>query len=116
MNTEDFISLLSGAQRHISALYSEAVSDKDKTVQLRAYIEKYLRDKGFTEETELKLLIDRIYSEMAEYSVLTKYLGREDIEEVNLNGWDDIAVTYLDGRTEKAKEHFLSPKHAEEFK
>lgn len=115
MNKEDFISLLSGAQRHISALYSEAVSDKDKTVQLRAYIEKYLRDKGFTEETELKLLIDRIYSEMAEYSVLTKYLGRKDIEEVNLNGWDDIAVTYRDGRTEKAKEHFLSPKHAEDI-
>ena len=83
MNTEDFISLLSGAQRQISVLYSEAVSDQDKTVQLKAYIEKYLRDKGFTEETELKLLIDRIYSEMAEYSVLTKYLGREDIEEVN---------------------------------
>jgi pilus assembly protein CpaF len=52
---------------------------------------------------------------MAEYSVLTKYLGREDIEEANINGWDDIAVTYRDGRTEKAEEHFFSPKHAEDI-
>ena len=66
MKREDFVTLLSGAQRHISALYSEAVSDKDKTVQLKAYIEKYLRDKDFTEERELKLLVDRISSEMAE--------------------------------------------------
>ncbi|MCM1297444.1 MAG: CpaF/VirB11 family protein [Muribaculaceae bacterium] len=49
---------------------------------------------------------------MAEYSVLTKYLGRDEIEEVNINGWDDIAVTYTDGHIEKATEHFYSPQHA----
>ena len=31
-----------------------------------------------------------------------------------LNGWDDIAVTYRNGITEKANEHFLSPRHAED--
>ena len=51
-------------------------------------------------------LSDKLYSEMAEYSVLTKYLGRDEIEEININGWDDIAVTYTDGHIEKAKEHF----------
>jgi pilus assembly protein CpaF len=56
-----------------------------------------------------------LYSEMAEYSVLTKYLGRKDIEEVNVNGWDDIAVTYRNGITEKSDEHFLSPRHAEDI-
>jgi pilus assembly protein CpaF len=49
---------------------------------------------------------------MAEYSVLTKYLGREDIEEININGWNDIAITYTDGHIEKATEHFYSPQHA----
>ena len=47
--------------------------------------------------------------------MLTKYLGRKDIEEVNVNGWDDIAVTYRNGITEKADEHFLSPRHAEDI-
>lgn len=49
---------------------------------------------------------------MAEYSVLTKYLGRDEIEEVNVNGWDDIAITYTDGHIEKAPEHFYNPQHA----
>lgn len=57
-------------------------------------------------------LSDKLYSEMAEYSVLTKHLGRDEIEEININGWDDIAVTYTDGHIEKAKEHFYNPQHA----
>ena len=113
----DFVSLLHKSQEYISENYAAALSDRSKVVQLRSYIEKYLHDSGFeVEGMTFRELSDRLYCEMAEYSVLTKYLGREDIEEVNLNGWDDIAVTYRDGRTEKAKEHFLSPKHAEEFK
>lgn len=46
------------------------------------------------------------------YSILTKYLGRDNIEEININAWNDIAITYTSGRTVKAKEHFYSPSHA----
>ncbi len=49
---------------------------------------------------------------MAEYSVLTEYLKRDDIEEININGWDDIGITTTDGVTEKSKRHFYSPQHA----
>ena len=45
---------------------------------------------------------------------MTHYLDDPDIEEVNVNGWDDIAITHLDGRIEKTKEHFFSPQHAED--
>ena len=114
MNSQEFSELLKGTQRHISAVYSGAVNG-NKREQLRAYTEQYLRQSGYTDETELKELTDRLYSEMAEYSVLTKYLGRKDIEEINVNGWDDIAVTYRNGITEKADEHFLSPRHAEDI-
>ena len=114
MNGQEFLNLLQCTQRHISAVYSGAVNG-NKREQLRAYIEQYLRQSGYTDETELKALTDRLYSEMAEYSVLTKYLGRKDIEEINVNGWDDIAVTYRNGITEKADEHFLSPRHAEDI-
>ena len=49
---------------------------------------------------------------MAEYSILTKHLADPDLEEININGWDDVALTHLDGRIEKAEEHFFSPQHA----
>lgn len=109
----DFVSLLHKAQEYISENYAAALSDRSKVVQLRSYIEKYLHDSGFeVEGMTFRELADRLYCEMAEYSVLTRYLGRDEIEEININGWDDIAVTYTDGHIEKAKEHFYNPQHA----
>ena len=109
----DFVPLLSMIQEHISSRYAAALSDSSKLPQLRSYIEKYLRDGGYVVEgltqTELS---NKLYSEMAEYSILTKYLGRDNIEEININAWNDIAITYTSGRTIKAKEHFYSPSHA----
>lgn len=111
--TIDFVSLLHKSQEYISENYAAALSDRSKIVQLRSYIEKYLHDSGFeVEGMTFRELADKLYSEMAEYSVLTKYLGRDEIEEININGWDDIAVTYTDGHIEKAKEHFYNPQHA----
>lgn len=109
----DFLSVLSKAQQHISEKYSAALTNEDKLPQLKSYIEKYLRDTGYSVEgMDITELTNRLYSEMAEYSILTKYLGRDDIEEVNVNGWNDLAITYTDGRIEKANEHFYSPQHA----
>ena len=69
MKGQEFSELLQSTQRHISAVYSGAVNGNKKE-QLRAYTEQYLRQSGYTDETELKELTDRLYSEMAEYSVL----------------------------------------------
>lgn len=109
----DFVSLLHKTQEYISENYSAALSDRSKIIQLRSYIEKYLHDSGFeVENMSFKELADKLYCEMAEYSVITKYLGQEKIEEININGWDDIAITYTDGHIEKADEHFYNPQHA----
>ena len=64
--------------------------------------------KGMTEEE----LIDAIYTEMAEFSFLTKYIFGTGIEEINVNSWRDIEVQYSNGTCEKLKEHFESPEHA----
>ena len=77
------------------------------------YITKYLQDKriavaGMT-QTEL---VDAIYSEMAEFGFLTRYIYADGIEEININSWRDIEVQYSDGRSEKLTEHFDSPEHA----
>ena len=113
MKKIDFTELLSLTQQHISEKYSAALSDSKKYEQLKSYIEKYIRDNGY-EVTNLSFseLTEKLYCEMAEYSILTQYLGNDLIEEVNINGWNDIAITYVDGRIEKAKEHFSSPQHA----
>ena len=112
MNIE-FVPLLNLVQQYISGRYSAALTEEDKQNQLRSYIEKYLRDTEYTvEKLSMAQLTDKLYSEMAEYSVLTPFLGKDNIEEINVNAWNDIAVTYTNGKIFKLKEHFFSPAHA----
>lgn len=105
--------LLAKTQEYIAKYYATALTDEQKHDQLKAYIEKYILDggflvHGFTEEE----LIDRLYAEMVEYSILTPFLVSPDIDEININAWDDITLTYSNGRMEKLEEHFRSPQHA----
>ena len=109
----EFWTLLRLTQEYISQHYASALTDKNKLNQLKSYIDKYLRDNDYhVENLTTKELIDKLYCEMAEYSVLTPFLGSPDLEEINVNGWDDIALTYLDGSIVKLKDHFHSPQHA----
>lgn len=109
----DFWTLLKLTQEYISQNYAVALTDKSKLGQLKAYIDKYLRDNDYkVENLTTKELIDKLYREMAEYSILTPYLGSPDLEEININSWDDIALTMLDGSIVKLDDHFHSPQHA----
>ncbi len=106
-------SLVGLTQSHIAKNYAAALIDKSKTAELKAYIGKYLYDTGYSVAGyDTKGLVERLFTEMAEYSILTKHLADPDLEEININGWDDVALTHLDGRIEKAEEHFFSPQHA----
>ena len=57
-------------------------------------------------------LVDTIYTEMAEFSFLTKYVFGTGIEEIDINSWRDIEVQYFGGVTKKLTERFESPQHA----
>ena len=112
---KDFSSVLQEVQEYISGAYSSLISQggEDAKEQLQRYITKYLQDQriavaGMT-QTEL---VDAIYSEMAEFGFLTRYIYADGIEEININSWRDIEVQYSDGRSEKLTEHFDSPEHA----
>lgn len=112
-NNIEFMPLLSMVQEHISSSYAAALSDRTKLPQLKAYIDKFLRDGDYVvKNLSREALSKKLYSEMAEYSILTKYLGKDNIEEININAWNDIAITYTNGKTKKAREHFYSPQHA----
>ncbi len=103
----DFSDVLNEVQAEISTKYSSLIIDGINNVnsgndevknQVKRYIGKYLLDKrisvdGLT-QTEL---VDKLYTEMAEFSFLTKYIFGTGIEEININSWDDIEVQYSNG-------------------
>lgn len=112
MANMDFTELLEKVQTHLSRRYAAALSDKEKYNQLKPYITTFLRENGYSVEgISLTELVESLYSEMVEYSFLTPYLTRDDVEEININGWDDVAITYTDGTIEKSR-HFYSPQHS----
>lgn len=107
----DFVELLGNVQQYISSRYSAALTGDQS--QLGSYIEKFIRDNDYeVEGLNREKLIQKLFSEMAEYSILTPFLSKDNIEEININAWDDIAVTYTNGKIVKIKEHFYSPQHA----
>jgi len=112
----DFTSVLREVQEHVTKEYSGLITggrNEEAKNQVKRYIRKYLQDgriavKGMHEEA----LVSALYSEMAEYSILTKYIFADDVEEIDVNSWRDIEIQYSGGKTVKLKEHFSSPEHA----
>lgn len=111
-----FQTVLKDVQEYISSKYSTLILDDtndEVKEQIKRYISKYVMDyrinvKGMS-DTEL---IDALYTEMAEFSFLTKYIFGKGIEEININSWRDIELQYSDGSCNKLQEHFESPDHA----
>lgn len=113
---KDFQEVLKEVQEYISTNYSELITNQeleDAKEQMKRYICKYVMDEKIAVKgMEGQELIDDLYTEMAEYGFLTKYIFGKGIEEIDINSWQDIEVQYSDGRNVKLKEHFESPEHA----
>lgn len=113
---QDFNSILQDVQEYISGKYSTLLTgdgNEDAKSQIKRYITKYLQDrriavKGYTADQ----LADALYTEMAEFGFLTKYIFGTGIEEINVNSWRDVEVLYSTGEMVKLEEHFDSPEHA----
>ena len=118
----EFSDVLNEVQSYISSKYSALVIDGINNVntgndevknQVKRYIGKYLLDYRISVENMTQTeLIDALYTEMAEFSFLTKYIFGTGIEEININSWDDIEVQYSNGTSVKIDERFESPDHA----
>lgn len=112
----DFNSVLHEVQEYISSKYASLITDggtEQVKAQVKRYITKYAQDyritvTGMTQEQ----LVDALYTEMAEFSFLTKYIFGAGIEEIDVNAWNDIEVQYSSGITKKLDEQFDSPEHA----
>lgn len=111
-----FSDVLKEVQEYISSKYSTLMTEggnEEVKQQIKRYITKYICDYRITVTGKTQeQLIDELYTEMAEFSFLTKYIFGTGIEEIDINSWRDIEVQYNDGRCEKLEEHFESPDHA----
>lgn len=102
-------------QEYLASKYSTLMTEnpEEQRQQITAYIAKYLNDYSLgVEGMDHEALIDKLYTEMAEFSFLTPYLFASDVEEININSWKDTKITYADGRVVPSKERFQSPQHA----
>ena len=112
----EFGSVLKEVQEYISSKYAALLVDPDGDEvkdQIKRYMKKYIQDYRIAVNgMDMESLIENLYTEMAEFSFLTKYIFGTGIEEIDINSWRDIEVQYSDGRNEKLEEHFDSPDHA----
>ncbi len=113
---KDYGAVLRDVQEYISSKYSTLILEggKDEVKeQVKRYIRKYLMDYRIAvKDMATEQLVDALYTEMAEFSFLTKYIFGTGIEEIDVNAWNDIEVQYSNGQTVKLDEHFDSPEHA----
>lgn len=111
----DFQSVLRDVQEYISSKYSTLITQggEDAKTQIKRYISKYVQDRRIAVEGyDAPGLVDALYTEMAEFGFLTKYIFGTGIEEININSWRDVEVLYSNGGLTKLEEHFESPNHA----
>lgn len=107
--------VLKEVQGYISENHSTfKLNDKKaESIQLKNYITKYIIDNGYSVDGfSANGLIDRLYQEMAEFGFLTPYLFSTEVEEININSWEDIKIKMSGGEEISSKETFNSPSHA----
>ena len=110
-----FSEILHDVQEYISQKYAAVLKENanDHEPLIKAYIQKYLERANIgVDDMEQDELCELLYGEMTGFSFLSKYLVRDDVEEININQWRDVKITYSTGEILPAKEHFNSPGHA----
>lgn len=110
-----FPEVLREVQEHITKVYASTLKDdpEESRELVKSYIQKYLETQQLgVADTEQDELCELLYGEMTGFSFLTKYLYRDDVEEININQWKDVKVTYSSGEILPCKERFNSPQHA----
>ena len=79
-----------------------------KELMVQYLVRRRISLQGFTTEE----LCAKLYEDMAGYSFLKKWIYAPDVEEVNINAYNDIEVIMNSGRSIKIPERFSSPQHA----
>ena len=110
-----FAEALSQVQGYLSETYATLITEDNSNAkeQMKRRMTRYLQENRIAVDgMTASELVDALYTEMAEYGFLTKYIFADGIEEIDINSWRDIEIQYSDGHTAKLEEHFDSPEHA----
>lgn len=110
-----FNDVLEEVQEFMANKYASLLKDdsNDKSIQIKSYIKQFIISRNIeVENLSQDELVNKLYRDMAEYSFLTDYLKRTDIEEININAWNDIKILYANGDVKPSEERFASPRHA----
>lgn len=111
----DFQSILSEVQNYVTNKYAALVTSdgEEQKNLLKSFMTKYIEDQELAADgMTTTALVEQLYSEMAQYSFLTKYLFQNNVEEININSWEDVKITYSDGQILPAQGKFHNPTHA----
>lgn len=115
----EYLNVFNAVQRYVTSEKLSELTDSlnsgrtDVLSQItRSFIErKYQRFAGV--EDTLTELTEKCVNDMVGYGFLTKYFSRADeLEEININGWDNIEIRWFGGKRELSNEKFHSAQHA----
>jgi len=101
-DTESFgyTRLLESVRTVIAAKHSEelasALGSFEAAKTLKTLILKYCVQELAGKEFEQNKLVEKIYQDMAGLGILTEYLHDPNVEEININGFNVIEITYSD--------------------
>ena len=110
-----FPEVLKEVQEYVSKNLAPVLQEEPERNRelIQSYIGRYLEENNVgVEDMGQAELCSMLYGEMTGFSFLTKYLYRDDVEEININQWKDVKITYSTGEILPAKEHFNSAGHA----
>lgn len=115
-----YVEILEFIRKEIStnhaAELAEVISDSSGQIVLKELIKKYINSNNFmcTDINDFNDLVDKIFEDMAGFGVLTQYIYDKDVEEININAWNDIEVLYPNekGGLIKIDETFSSAQQA----
>lgn len=118
---DDYNSLFEKTQRYVAneklPELQKALNDNDFST-LKIIVEQYIRQNfNFTmDEEKFKKLIKKCMDDMTGYGFLNKYFAdRDNIEEININGWDSVIVYYRNGNRVFLDEKFQNAQHAKDI-
>jgi pilus assembly protein CpaF len=119
LGEEEYLAIFADVQKYIT---EEKLPELNDTLQsndtsvlasiTKAYVQKKY-PKYASQEKLYDEITEKCISDMTGYSILNKYFARsDDVEEININGWDNIEVRWCGGKRELVEDKFHSPQHA----
>ena len=82
-------------QGYLSETYATLITEdnSDAKEQMKRRMTRYLQENRIAVDgMTASELVDALYTEMAEYGFLTKYIFADGIEEIDINSWRDIEI------------------------